>query len=100
MFPKNATINGHECSVSVIPHKVPNPRGLEYDRYIFKFQENLVPTGPSFLIIEWFENEIGEWDWRIEPGSPIQDREDLLKAAGELIDNYFANESNFKKDPD
>jgi hypothetical protein len=48
------------------------------------------------LIIEYFENEIGEWEWRIVPNSPIQNREDLLRAAGEFIENYYEDENNFK----
>jgi hypothetical protein len=95
MISLNATINGHECHVSVIPYYVPNPL-REYNWFIFKFNTRILEIGPSFLIIEYFENEIGEWEWRIVPNSPIQNREDLLRAAGEFIDNYYEDENNFK----
>ncbi len=98
--PGEVKILGFHAHVSVIPYWIPllGPFKRENNWFIFKFREKMVPVGASFLIVEWKEDEKGEFSWQIVHNSPMQNCPELLEAAGRALDKHYA--SFYEKAPD
>ena len=90
MGAEEVDILGHMARISIIPYHIkPNPFDRQGNWYIIRFYDKIVETGPSFLIVEYKENQTGNFEWIIVPQSPILNRPDLLEASAKVIDDYY-----------
>jgi hypothetical protein len=85
----NVNLSGHYADIIVIPYYVYSA-SREYNWYIVKYHDNIVESGPSFLIVQYTDKD-GNFEWQIVTNSPIQNRQDLLEDASKFIDDFYGN---------